>query len=153
MIQYYTNIDEFSVFNWRKCTNGNFTYTRLDVNKGTLEEDVKAWDLIFTSYIAKFGLGEKHDQLIELKRDCALLQCDLIITGNRFLMNKINVLLSNIEDVVKESEKGGQDLTTTLLLVGKWFGSKLPEKETTVLELFTLLDIIKKEVDEQKKDK
>jgi len=35
-------------------------------------------------------------------------------------------------------------------MVGKWLGYKVPEKETTILELYKMIDLIKKESDKNK---
>ena len=145
MNTHYKNIDEFPVFNWRLCLGGDLIYSRKNIEIGTDEDDANAWTLIYDDYIKKIGLGKNFEYILELQRDLAVLQCDYIIENNRFLLNSINILKDDIDEAIKNSQKSGEDMTTTLIKLGKWAGYRLNEKEVTVLELHKMIDLIIKE--------
>jgi len=142
---YYHFISEFTLFNWRQCLAGDYTFTRKDLEIGTEEMDALAWINIYDDYIKQIGLGKNYEYILEMRRDLAILQCDFIITNNRFLLNNINILKDDINEALKNSEKGGEDMTTTLLRLSKWAGFKLDERTTTVLELHKMIDLVKQQ--------
>lgn len=150
MNNYNLHIEDITVYAWKKCQSGKLEYTRKDLKNGTLEDDLKAWDLVYDSYIKEFGIGSEYAYILELQSDLAILKLDLIITGNRMLLNKINALNTEIENYLNRSKDSGMDITTTLIMVGKWLGYKVNEKETTILELYKMIDLIKKESDKNK---
>lgn len=142
---YYNSISECTIFNWRKCLSGDYVFTRKNLDVGTEEMDALAWINIYDDYIKQIGLGKNYEYIMEMRKDLAILQCDFIITNNRFLLNKINVLTETIDEALKNTEKGGEDMTTTLLRLSKWAGFKLNEKTTTVLELHKMIDLVKQQ--------
>ena len=150
MKDYNIHIEDVTVYAWKKCQSGKLEYTRKDLDKGTPEDDLKAWDLVYDSYIKEFGIGSEYAYILELQSDLAILKLDLIITENRMLLNKINALNAEIQDYLNRSQDNGTDITTTLIMVGKWLGYKVPERETTILELYKMIDLIKKESDKNK---
>jgi len=151
MKDYLTNIDECMIYNWRKCQEGQFIYTRKDLTIGDEKTDVLAWELIQDSYYEKFGLGKDYLRVLELQKDIALLQCDLIITNDNFINNKIKRYKRELEEILNRPYKS--DIQETLIHITKWLGSPVREKETTVLELYSMLNVMKKEADKQKQTK
>ena len=148
MDNYFTHIEDCTVYAWQKAISGELKYLRLD-DKGTPENDLKAWDECYNSYIIEFGLGKDYVRLLELQNRLAEVQLDYVIENNRRLLNQINVLEAEIKDLIGNKEVG-QDMTTTLIMVGKWLGHKVPAKETTILELYKMLDLIKIEAEAKK---
>ena len=71
MSKYFEHIEECTIFAWQKAIGGNLEHLRLDEN-GTPEEDIKAWDECYNSYIEEFGLGKDHLRLLELQRELSL---------------------------------------------------------------------------------
>jgi len=150
---HFKMIDNFPVFNWRLCLSGDLTYTRVDVNTGDETTDSEAWENIYNDYIKKIGLGKNYEYILQLQNDLAILQCDYVIENNRFLLNSINTLKSDIDQAIKNSQAGGEDMTTTLIKLGKWAGFRLDERQVTVLELHRMIDLIGKEQDKNKPKK
>jgi len=145
MSTHYKMIDTIPVFNWRLCLLGDLKYSRIDLNVGNDSEDQTAWNDIYNDYIKKIGFGKNYEWVLELQRDLAVLQCDYIIENNRFLLNAINNIKSDIDEAIKNSKKGGEDMTTTLIKLGKWAGYRLDEKQISVLELHRMIDLVIKE--------
>ena len=147
-MKHYNNISEMPVYNWRMCNEGNPEYTRLDINKGTMQEDSAAWDSVYDSYITKFGLGKEYLRVLEIRKDVALLQCDLVITDDKFLNNKIKRLNRELDEILSKPVEG--DVTSCVIHLSKWCGYRVNEKEVTVLEFYTMLQEYKKEIEAQK---
>jgi len=149
MSNYFTHIEECTVFAWQKAIGGDLTHLRLKDN-GTPKEDATAWDSVYNSYITEFGLGKEYIYLLEVQRELAEVQLDYVIENDRILLNRINVLKADIKTIL-DKEQDGNDMTTTLIVVSKWLGYKVDQKNTTILQLYKILDLIKKE-NENKKD-
>lgn len=153
MQNYFTNIDEVTVYRWRKCQEGDLTFTRKS-ETGTEAKDILAWELIMDSYYKKFGLGKDFERVLELQKQIALLQCDLVIEEDNFILNKIRKLQLDLKDILEQKSDG--DLSTALIHITKWLGSPVRERETTVLELYLMLGEMKKEsqlIKQQQKNK
>ena len=128
---YYENFNELILFNWRRChEDGEHQYARVNVEevderKCNPEKDEEAWDNIYQTYIDEFGWGSFFERVMELKEEIALLQCDMIIEDNRFLLNKIKALQSELDGILKE--RGGGDMDTTLIHLSKWMGYRIDD--------------------------
>ena len=110
---YYYDIDEMPLFNWRKCQEKqDYKYTRKDIKKGTEEEDLKAWDIIYDSYLSEFGLGSEYERILEIKTRIAELQCNLVIEDDRFLLNEIKRLERELNDILNRKTRIDRDWET-----------------------------------------
>ena len=148
--KYYDSINEISVFNWDKCTSGELEYTRVNISKGNEVDDLEAWDDVFDSYLKRYGQSTPHELLLDIQTELALVQCDFIESGDRFLLNKIAVLSHEIEEVLKRDKGKGLDTSQVLIIASKWMGSMLKPEDTTVQRLHDILDMIRKEYNQNK---
>ena len=142
MNKYYNHIEDCTIYAWNKAMGGDLTHLRLE--GGTDAEDITAWESVYNSYIVEIGLGKEYEHLLELQTELADAQLDYIIVNNRMILNKILRLDTEVKDILKSGSQGS-DMTTTLLIIGKWLGHRVNQKETTVLELYKMLDLIKAE--------
>lgn len=147
-MSYYKDISEINLYNWEKCIGGKIKYCRKDISKGSKKKDLKAWDRVYDSFINRYGINSNYRYLLDLKTELALLQCDFVITGDRFLLNKINVVIESINEVVKTSNYDSMDIDTLLVVASKWMGFGMNKTETSVSFLYDTLDNIKKEAQE-----
>jgi hypothetical protein len=131
------------------CNGGNPEYTRTNIKQGTIEEDSAAWDCIYDSYILEFGLGKEYLRVLEIRKDIALYQCDLVISDDRFLNNKIKRLQRELEEILSKPVEG--DVTTCMIHLSKWIGYRINEREVTVLEFYKMLKEYQKEIEANKK--
>ena len=139
---YYDSIDDIIFYNWRKCIKGDLRYTRLDLKRGNQKSDQKYWGMIYDSYLSEFGLGNDFIHYLDLKLELAQLECDFVITGNRFLLNRIDVLTAMIHDLMTK-ETGG-DMDTLIIYVSKWLGQIINDKEITAKMFFKMANEYKK---------
>ena len=166
---YYKSIDEMPLFNWRKCQEqGLLMFSRIEgktvVNarkwvvwllsfvykrgKFTTENDLKAWEKIYDSYLAEFGLGDDYEYLLDLKQRITEVNLDIAISGDKFLLNKSRRLQEELDEFIARPSEGDTD--TAIVYLSKWLGYNLNQKEVTVREFYKMLRDYKRENDAQK---
>lgn len=134
-VNYYLNIDEMPLYNWRKCQEGDITFVRLNTENGTKKTDLEAWDIVYNSFITKFGLSPKLLNYLRKKNQLTKKLKEYAISGDRFILNEINVLKSAVEDFEKQTGKSGLD--DAVYYVSKSFGNFIDEKKVTVAQFYT----------------
>ena len=130
MSKYYDNIEDFPLWNWRKCHKDLLEYTRQNIDDGTKNEDVQAWKNIRQSYLDEFGLTPDFEHLLNLTEELALLQCDYVINDDRFLLNKIRRVEAEILAIIGRTPENDTD--SILIHLSKWMGQMLNDKIITV---------------------
>lgn len=134
------------LYNWIKVTEDNdlkYVYKDIDtrLNEGILEQ---AWELIFDDYLKRYGLSKMYKRLLEVKKRKALLECEYVITRDKFNLTLIEMEERNLEQMLNNKGEG-VSINTALVYLGKWVGYRLNPKELTTLEYFTLMDLYGKE--------
>lgn len=149
MSAYYTDIEDFPLYNWRKIQEKSLIkYVRKDINEGTAKKDRDNWEKIQDSFLAEFGLSKDYERILEIQFDIAQLELDLVIEDNPFLQNKIRQLnreLNEIRDRGVES-----DMDECIHYIEAWRKIEINELTTTVRKFFKLLRTYKKENDKNK---
>lgn len=148
--QYFLELNEITLFNYDKCLNGKLVYCRRNTAKGTPENDFQAWSTIYDQYLSRFGIGKQYSLFLDKMEELTILNCDFVITGDRFLLNKIRILEAEIKDSSKED---GSTLTEQVVMVSKWMRSRVNPRETTADEFYTMVEMIKKENEDGKKNR
>lgn len=142
--RYFSSIEDMLMFNWRRCLeHSELIYCRKDLEDGTVNEDEKSYELIYDSYIKEFGIGKDYEILLELKREKALLECDFVLTDDRFLLNRIRQIEFELEDLAED--KKGMDMDTVIIHLEKWRGFEINERTITVRKFYKLLDAYRKD--------
>ena len=144
MSDYYKEIDELPLFNWIKINNGKNEYARKDLSIGNSDEDEKHFEILTDSNYSKFGIGKEYINLLDMYLELSELNLDLVITGDRFLLNRKNLLEGRIEDLLKK-DGGNFDVYDSVVSLSKWMGYRLDVKSITVLEYRKMIDLFKKE--------
>jgi hypothetical protein len=136
----WDSIDDCPLYVWVKCNDGEFHFIRKDAKK-------KRWrrishrakfERLYDQYLNRFGLEKKFEKYLELMRKRAILQCDRVITGDRFLDNRIEILDAKIEEL-NMNFGDGQSMEASLIHLSKWLGYKIDIKTTTVVEYFEIV--------------
>lgn len=133
---YFNSIDDILLYNWRKCVAGELKYVRTALNAGNEKKDAEAWEKVYDSYLAEFGLGKEYEQYLTLKKELILKNCEFAISGDRFVLNRIEILEHEIDLLMQK--KGETDLDTAIIYVSKWFGSMINDKEITAKMFFKM---------------
>jgi hypothetical protein len=137
---FYLSIDDLPLDNWDKCNQGDFQFVRKTDGKSTDEMDFEAWTKIHDQYISEFGLGKIYLKLLNAMKKRALLECDYIIKRDRFQLTKIEMEISNIENILANAGHGGMSIDQTLIHLSKWMGTWINKKNITTREYFNLLN-------------
>jgi len=145
-MNYFKTISEITMDRWMLCQSGDLTQTRHYLAEGTPDLDLMAWEMLNYDYTMKFGIHRKQVRFLQLQKQLMLVRLDLIITGDRFLQNKIDDLELELKTVFPEQKETTElDVEKTLITLSKWMGQKIELKETTVFRFFTMLEMFNKE--------
>lgn len=142
---YYNSIDEFLLFNWFKCNDGDYTFTRLDKKVGDTENDSIAWETIYNDFIQKIGLDpkfKKYIDLVEYRMQLCLKFLNSLKDGkrNRALINEINQVNIKIESFEKQGTDSKTSKSSILNTLSKQEGYRINPKEITVADYFALIN-------------
>lgn len=149
-MKYFDDIEEFPLWNWRKCTQGEENYTRIRKQLGTKKRDSVAWENLQDQHIEKFGLADDHEKILELKMQMAEMQLDYCIDKNAFLLNAIRVIEEDIKEILDRSMEGAS-IDDCLMALSKWMGFRLDQKVISVVEFQTYLKAYQTEAKENKR--
>lgn len=117
--------------------DGKIEYCRKDLNSGNIQLDNQYWELIYDSYLVKFGLNKMHAKLIEVLKKKALLECEFVLTQDRFKLTMIEVEEQKLELMLKNAGTG-IDIRESLIYISKWMGQWINPKQITTLDFFNL---------------
>jgi hypothetical protein len=117
--------------------DGKMEYCRKDLKDGNINLDNEFWELIYDSYVTKFGLNKLHAKLIDVIRKKALLECEFVITQDRFKLTMIEVEEQKIILMLKNAGNG-IDIRESLIYISKWMGQWINPKQITTLDFFNL---------------
>jgi hypothetical protein len=140
---YYEGIEELPLYNWIKCTSNDLKFVRKD-KKGTEQEDIEAWERIYDSYIAEYGLNEVYKKLLNAMKKKALLEVDYILTRERFKLTEIEMQIANL-DAMMINGGNGMTIEQSLIHLSKWMGSWINAKDISTKEYFNLMNEYGKE--------
>ena len=135
---YYTGIDELPLYNWIQCNDGKFEFTR-KTNHGTLEKDLKTWELIYNDYLKQYGLSKTYKKMLDAMKKKAVLELDFVITGNRFKLTEIEIEETRLNAMLSNAGVG-MSIDESLIYISKWMGTWLNVKQITTKEYFNLLE-------------
>lgn len=140
---YKCELDEVTLWEYRKALSGDLKHLRRDINVGTDEDDQKAFESVYDDYLKRFGLGDKYERFAEIQMELVEVYCEYIETDNEFLRNTINRLEVELERLM-DNGKGG-DLDDAIVIVSKWMGTMINERQIIAKDFFKALDTCIKE--------
>jgi len=139
--KYYKSIDEIPLFNWCKCANGEYQYIlKSEIEENNIEECKSVFESIYEQYIEQRGIDVELMKLMKLVQKKGILMCDRVITGDKFLNTKINLLDLEIEKIKeKHKQNDNQNIEDTLATLSKHFGYFIDWKVCTKLQFDALI--------------
>jgi hypothetical protein len=138
---FYSSIDEMPIHNYFKVINEN-KYEYIVKKKGYFGDSVKALENIQRQLVDEFGISEQFKEQIDLLQDICLLELELAITGDRFNLTLIELKINELKAL---EELKGVGLSSTRLMLERWFGFKINLKKITVSEWYGYLREYNKE--------
>ncbi len=144
--RYYLEVDEIPLRNYRKAmTEQKFAYCRRNWQDGTEAEDLQAWQKVYDNYLECFGVGEKQEEYYDLQLQCIDLCLEYAESGDRFILNEYNQLISEMNKLMNVEDKG--DLDDAITFVIRYTGTMIDEKQISAKTFFKLFNSC---VEEQK---
>lgn len=129
--KYYSDLDDISLYNWDKLLSGDLRYISKKPTKTITESMSMAFESLYNKYLATYGVSEKYQEYIDIKRQLIELRIAFIQTGDMFLLNQVEIEQSNLEHLMKEQE-GGMSISESLIHLGKFFGNWIDKRNITV---------------------
>lgn len=150
-VELYKSIDDLPQWNWNQVhKTGNYAYLKkLDSYRG-VENDfsenlIEAWHLIYDEFIEEFGLSKRYLNLLEARKIIANLQNEYIRTGNRSLLNEIEI---EEIDLVNEFESNDEvRFESIVMAIEKRQSMALDPKKITVYKYNNYLRTFKEQQD------
>lgn len=142
-MKYYDSIDTIPLFNWRRMTDGDLKYSRINIEKGSDQKDLETFTLLMDQYYEEFGIGEDYKRVLELMVEIAKLQCEYCIDGQAFTLNRITILKEDLKEILERPVEGTLD--DCLVYLSKWLGFRLDQKAISVKEFYKYLEAYQKE--------
>ena len=99
--------------------------------KGTTEAILRVIDTL--------SGGPGDGAALDLIRKKSILECDIVLTGERFKINKIEILKHKIESL-KMNFGDGLTIDKSLVHLSKWLGFQLKIKELKVVEFYEIVN-------------
>ena len=137
---YYSELDEFPLYNWIKCQDGQYLYTRIDKNKGTDEQDMKAFEVLYNEYLKHYGLSETYQDLLEKRMRLAELKVKFIQSCDAFILNDIAEMEHHIQEVQSRLKETHQTTEQTLVHLSKFMRQMINTKDITVTAYMALIE-------------
>ena len=97
--QYYNNIDTMPIYNYLQVVeHGN--YKALQLKRGIFKGNfIEAFENLQRQLVARFGIAEAYNEILEKRREIVILEADLAITGDRFNNTLINIAKAELEQL------------------------------------------------------
>jgi hypothetical protein len=136
-------------WNWFKVhEEGNFNYLyKLDnykiIPKYATSDTIEKWHNLYQQYIDDIGVNDNYIDYLRLVKRLVIAKCDYAITKDRFLLNEIRMLETDIE----ETKTDGKPVTfgETTAVLSKYLGFRLDVKQISVLEYYNYINLMKRD--------
>ena len=138
--KHYKSISELPLYNWVKISAGELKFLQKNIEENCSQEELQnAYEILFDDYLIKRGLSKSYKRLLDLMKKKTLLECEYIITGERFKLTEIELTEQMLRS---EIGKDTVDISIekSLVFLSKWIGYRLDWKVVTVSEYYIILE-------------
>lgn len=133
----YHDFDTLLLIDWIKASKGDLT--RLRISGGNDALDIEAWEKINEEHAESFGSDSKHLNYLRLVKKLTLLKLDLVITGDQFILNNIEITEEQIEALLKTMTDGSASMSDTLFALSEKAGYMINEMNITAKKFFEMV--------------
>ena len=139
--RHWESIDDILLYNWQKCIESEYVYTRKKANADSVQNDYDAecWFKIYDTYLKRFGLSEVHKKYLELLKKKALLQLNYVETRDKFKLTQIEMQEVRLKNMLSNAGQG-ISIDTSIIILGKYMGFRVDPKVITANEYFLMLE-------------
>ena len=146
----YKSIEVMPIWNWNKIhETGDLKYLIIaesykDIADQNNEATAALWIDLYQQYIDEFGVNDNYKRYMQKKQQLNAKINEYIQSGDKFKLNKINILEIDIKGMVDEKEP--QKFGEVVAGVEKFFGFQIDPKVLTVEKYYNYLKYIESNV-------
>lgn len=133
----YHDFDTLLLIDWQKASKGDLT--RLRISGGTPELDIVAWENITSQHQEHFGMDKKHIRYLRLIKKITMLELDLVITEDQFILNHIEIAKEELEILQKQLGTGTDNTGDILISMSERAGYMVSENSITAKRFFEMV--------------
>ena len=130
--QHYSEIYEFPLLNWIKCSEGDVRFINKD--RVSRDSDMKNWIEMYDLYVKKYGISKDLTDLVDDKKRLIELRNQFIQSGELSILNEINIRELELEMKEDQSSSNQMTIEKTLPILSKWAGRTLSILDLTIVE-------------------
>ena len=138
--KFYKSANEIPLFNWVKCIEEQFRYILIQEDESITDQECKeAFELIHAKYIDEVGLNGELLKIAKLVQKKGLLLCDRVITGDKFLNTKLNLIELEIQKIKNSMNSNTATIEDIIATLSKHFGYFIDWKICTKTQFDALM--------------
>lgn len=127
------------VYNWFKINETNdLRWMLIDRGRKWHSGAAKqAWEKVYSEYFEHFGINETYVKILNLRKEIALMKTDMALTKDGFLQNYIDMMEIDLKKLIDKPVMS--KVNNTKVILEKYMGFRINERETSVKEYYTYL--------------
>lgn len=119
--QYYDSIETMPIYNWNKIIEtGELKWLFKDGGR-VCRASADKWEELQNEYFEEFGIDQEFKKRIRLMKEIIRLNDEFIQTGDRFLLNLINISEFDLKAMSQIKEVKFYDLLDKVMTIKKMF--------------------------------
>jgi hypothetical protein len=103
----------------------------------------KLWEDIYNEYLGEFGLSDNYEEILKQKKKIASLQADYLITGDRILINYVNIEKEQLKVLTKRDKTKDITFREGIAQLEKSQGFKINTRQLSVADYYNYLISLK----------
>jgi len=142
--EYFNSIEELPIWNWWKIAEtGNLIYLHKDSDyKENDYSIVKIWDALQDEYLNEFGITEDFREMLSLKKKWIIKKSEYLLTGDRFILNDIDRIESEIDSSTSNISMVKKD--DTVIMLEEKLSFPLDPKKMSVKKYYSYINYYSK---------
>ena len=141
---YFNSIDDLPIWNWWKIAEtGNLIYLHIEADYTKTDYSlVSLWNSLQNEYLDTFGITDEFEQILKLKKKWIIKKSDYLLTGERFKLNEISMIETDIQDAM--NTKITVDKDDTIVMLETKLSRELNPKEISVKKYYNYINYFSK---------
>lgn len=146
----YESIEDLPLWNWNKVQErSDYTYLRMNrINSNATPEEQqelkKVWEKLFAEFIDCFKFSAEFKDQVMKEEEIAILINQKIQTGDKSINYFIELAKRELE-AMKPKESSVTSFWQTKSAIQRLVGYRIDAKNTTVMEFYSEIELLKKE--------
>lgn len=103
----------------------------------------KLWEDIYNEYLGEFGLSDNYEEILKQKKKIASLQADYLITGDRIIINYVNIEKEQLKVLTKRDKTKDITFREGIAQLEKSQGFKINTRQLSVADYYNYLIALK----------